>query len=48
MNAWLDYMKLKIVLTRSLTIMSVFRKLEECTFSIFSAFQLFITEDEGK
>lgn len=48
-NAWLDmckvHMKLKIVLTRSLTIMSVFRKLEEYT---FSAFQLFLSEDEGK
>lgn len=38
-------MKLKIVLTRSLTIMSVYRKLEECT---LSAFQLFLSEDEGK
>lgn len=47
MKTWLDMckveMKLKIVLTRSLTIMSVHRKPEECT---LSAFQLFLNEDD--
>lgn len=49
MKTWLGMckvqMKLKIVLTRSLTIMRVYRKLEECT---VSAFQPFVSEDEGK